>query len=99
MKKLFLGFILAASLMFPALGTASAGDTYVNGYYKSNGTYVRPHYRTSPNSTNLDNYSTKGNVNPYTGKRGTVEPDYGSTYKSKRSGTYSGGLKPTFKRY
>jgi hypothetical protein len=51
------------------------GDSvHVKGYYKSNGTYVQPHYRSSPNSTTLDNYSTKGNVNPYTGKEGTVNP-------------------------
>jgi len=31
--------------------------------------------QTNPNSTKLDNYSTKGNVNPYTGKPGTVDPD------------------------
>ena len=49
-------------------------DTHVNGYYKQNGTYVEPHYRSSPNSTTLDNYSTKGNVNPYTGQAGTVDP-------------------------
>ena len=49
-------------------------DVHVRGYYRSNGTYVQPHYRSSPNGTVLDNYSTKGNVNPYTGKEGTVNP-------------------------
>ena len=48
-----------------------SGDTHVNGYIKRDGIYVQPHYRTHPNSTQRDNYSTKGNVNPYTGKRGT----------------------------
>ena len=43
----------------------------VNGYYKSNGTYVQPHYRSSPNSTTSDNWSTLGNTNPRTGKSGT----------------------------
>lgn len=28
------------------------------------------YYRTLPNETANDNYSTKGNTNPYTGKRG-----------------------------
>jgi len=27
--------------------------------------------RTAPNGTQKDNFSTKGNVNPYTGQRGT----------------------------
>ena len=39
-------------------------DTYVNGYYK-----------TSPNNTKSDNYSTQGNTNPFTGKEGTVNPN------------------------
>jgi len=35
------------------------------------GTYVHGHARTSPNRTTSDNWSKKGNMNPYTGKRGT----------------------------
>ena len=54
------------------------GDVFaqvrVKGYYRKNGTYVAPHYRSSPNSSRLDNYSSRGNYNPYTGKRGTVNP-------------------------
>ena len=46
-------------------------QVYVNGYTRSNGTYVPGHYRSSPNSTQRDNYSAYGNANPYTGKRGT----------------------------
>lgn len=48
--------------------------THVNGYLKRNGTYVAPYMRTAPNATRLDNWSTKGNVNPYTGKAGTKDP-------------------------
>ena len=48
--------------------------THVNGYFKRNGTYVAPHMRTAPNGTRFDNWSTKGNVNPYTGKAGTKDP-------------------------
>ena len=44
---------------------------YVSGYYRSDGTYVKSHYRSSPNSTVTDNWSYKGNINPYTGKVGT----------------------------
>lgn len=43
----------------------------VKGYYKKNGTYVAPHYRSSPNQTTSDNWSIKGNVNPYTGEEGS----------------------------
>ena len=34
-------------------------------------TNVKPHARTSRNDTKADNWSTIGNVNPYTGKKGT----------------------------
>lgn len=46
----------------------------VRGYVRSNGTYVAPSYRTSPNRTKVDNWSSKPNVNPYTGKPGTKDP-------------------------
>lgn len=65
-------FVLFLSFVLGTLGAFA--DTYVNGYYRSNGTYVQPHYRTDPNNTRLDNYSTKGNYNPYTGKYGTKDP-------------------------
>jgi len=59
-----------------ALSLVSLADTTaVNGYYKKDGTYVPPHVRTTPNATKMDNWSTKGNVNPYTGKEGTQEPN------------------------
>jgi len=51
-------------------------DTYVQGYTRNNGTYVEPHYRSSPNSTINDNYSTRGNTNPYTGNNGYLAPSY-----------------------
>lgn len=61
-------------------GTSSYGvntnSTYVNGYTKSNGSYVQGHYRSSKNSTNHDNYSTSGNYNPYTGSAGSRAKDY-----------------------
>jgi hypothetical protein len=41
---------------------------------KSNVTNVKAHARTAPNKTKKDNWSTIGNVNPYTGKKGTKRP-------------------------
>ena len=49
---------------------------YQEGYYRNDGTYVQPHYKTQPNQTNWDNYSTLGNTNPYTYEYGTKAPDY-----------------------
>jgi hypothetical protein len=37
---------------------------------------VQPYVATNPNSTQMDNYSTRGNVNPYTGAVGTRTPRY-----------------------
>lgn len=65
--------ILVLSLLVFGCNAAIA-DSNVRGYVKKDGTYVAPHVKTSPNNTTLDNYSTKGNTNPYTGKPGTKDP-------------------------
>jgi hypothetical protein len=58
-------------------GTGSNPNSHVvNPYVTRQGTYVAPHYQTNPNSTQLDNYSTRGNINPYTGQMGTRIPRY-----------------------
>lgn len=69
MKKIL---AITGIMMLGFAVNANAG--YVRGYTKSNGTYVQPHYRTSPNSTRSDNYSSQGNYNPYSGQVGTVNP-------------------------
>lgn len=51
--------------------SSSRGSVYVHGYTRSNGTYVAPHYRSAPDGNFWNNWSTVGNVNPYTGKPGT----------------------------
>lgn len=56
----------------------SFADVSVNGYYRKDGTYVQPHDRSSPNNSTHDNWSTKGNINPYTGEKGTRDPNYNS---------------------
>lgn len=65
-------FVFVAILTI--LASMAYGQTYVNGYFKSDGTYVQGHYKTTPNNTVWDNYSTVGNVNPYTSQVGTVQP-------------------------
>ena len=59
-------------------GSAFAGDVFVRGHFRSNGTYVQPHYRSAPDSQRWNNYSYPGNVNPYTGRRapGSNNPRY-----------------------
>ena len=76
MKKLLL--ITAALIILAGCAAPADADVYVRGHYRSNGTYVQPHYRSDPDGNPYNNWSTKGNVNPYTGKRGTVTPQYPS---------------------
>jgi uncharacterized membrane protein len=60
-----------------AYGTGSNPNSYyVSPHTNSNGTYVGGHYATNPNNTQLDNYGTRGNLNPYTGTYGTRSGRY-----------------------
>ena len=56
-----------------AAGSSSpaAGEVSVSGYFRRDGTWVAPHKRTSPDGNFDNNWSTRGNVNPYTGVPGT----------------------------
>lgn len=48
---------------------------YQKAYYKpSTGKYVNGHYKTTANYSKFDNYSTKGNHNFLTGKKGYKNP-------------------------
>lgn len=57
-------------LLVPAVALASH-PVHVRSTVTHKGHYRQQHYRTAPNHTQRDNYSAKGNANPYTGKRGT----------------------------
>jgi hypothetical protein len=48
---------------------------YVKGYHTNKGKWVEGHYKTVPNKTVRDNWDTRPNVNPYTGKPGTKDPN------------------------
>ena len=50
-------------------------QVHVQGYYRRDGTYVQPHYRSNPDGNPYNNWSYPGNVNPYTGKVATGNPD------------------------
>lgn len=50
------------------------GSHSVRGYTTRTGKYVPSHHATNRNGSKLDNWSTKGNINPYTGKIGTKSP-------------------------
>lgn len=46
-------------------------EQQVDGHFRPDGSYVQPHYRTAPDNRLHNNWSAEGNVNPYTGQRGT----------------------------
>lgn len=75
-------------------------DVWVNGYYRSNGTYVQGHYRSSPDGNPYNNWSYPGNTNPYTGVTATGNPNtylnnyYGSLGSSGSS--YSSGYTSSY---
>ncbi|PWG61128.1 hypothetical protein [Sediminicurvatus halobius] len=63
--------VIGAALAVTAAGSvAVADDVYVDGYYRSDGTYVRPHVRSSPDSLRSNNYGPSQNsyelMNPST---------------------------------
>jgi hypothetical protein len=84
MKPFLIGAGLIATLFIsmPALAkknsgfsTPSSGGSHsVSGHVRKDGTYVQPHRATNQNQTQRDNWSSKPNVNPYTGKPGEKDP-------------------------
>jgi hypothetical protein len=61
-------------------------QTRVSGYYRSDGTYVRPHVRSNPNSTTSDNYGPSRSsplYSPSTRDLSTISP---STRDADRDG-------------
>lgn len=83
MKKLLISLLLGIFVFSILTPTSVEAASRVKGYTKKNGTYVAPHYKTPPNKSKFDNFSTKGNINPYTGKKGTVNP-FKATPKKRR---------------
>ncbi len=65
-----------ALLAFTAMALTGMAQTttkppvHVEGHTTKNGTVIAPHDRTAPDSTRGNNWSTKGNTNPETGKPG-----------------------------
>lgn len=58
----------------PQTRSSYSSPVHTSGYLRRNGTYVQPHFQTAPNAIKADNWSSKPNVNPITGKPGTKDP-------------------------
>ena len=89
MKIIFTAFLLCISALL------CAANVSVKGYTRADGTYVAPHVRSSPNGTASDNWTTKGNVNPYTGKVGTKTLAEAGLTPSSISDASTGGIDST----
>ncbi len=76
MYKILLVVFILLIFILTSVGTAFA-DVYVQGYYRNNGTYVQPHYRSNPDGNPYNNWSYPGNSNPYTGE---AAPGDSNTY-------------------
>jgi hypothetical protein len=82
-------YFAALVILFFAL--PAHADQYVHGYTRSDGTYVNGYYRSSPNGTVTDNYSYRGNENPYTGSAGTNSYQHDTTSPYFNGTPYSNG--------
>lgn len=47
---------------------------YIDSYTRKDGTVVNGYYRSLSDKDKLNNWSTKGNINPFTGKKGYEKP-------------------------
>lgn len=77
MTKFLLTFVFILTV-----STSFAQDVWVNSYARTDGSVVQGHYRTSPDQTVNNNFTTVGNTNPYTGKVGTLPRDSGYPVQS-----------------
>ena len=85
MKKTLVLFLI--TLFILGITTTVYADVWVNGYRRSDGTYVEGHWRSESDGVFWNNYSSEGNINPYTGEKGTIsyesylEDEYNFNYE------------------
>src|SRR5574344_1553355 len=92
MKKLILTVILFSQCFM------IANAEYVGGYVRQDGTIVSPYNRTSSDNTTINNYSTRGNINPYNGNRGSVPVTY-PIYKPQTNYNYPTYSQPRLPKF
>jgi hypothetical protein len=74
MKTGIIAACVATLMLATGLAQAKGGSHAIKGHTTKNGTHVAPTRAKDPNHTKSDNYSSKGNVNPASGKKGTKDP-------------------------
>ncbi len=91
-KRIIISIILIFIIFSLFLSLAFA-DVRVSGYYRKDGTYVQGYWRSSPDSDPTNNWSFPGNVNPYTGKVATGNPEtYLKNYYGSDTYNFSGDV-------
>lgn len=71
-------------------GSPVLADQWVSGHWRDTNndgvkdTYVMPYWRSTPDGNPFNNWSTKGNINPYTGQKGYIDPYNLYNYPSKK---------------
>jgi hypothetical protein len=84
-----LSLVISLSVLFSFMqSTVADAVVSVKGYYRSDGTYVAPHYHSDPDGIATNNWSYPGNTNPYTGVTATGNPD---TYLKNYGGSSASG--------
>jgi hypothetical protein len=78
--------ILALAVL--AFAGAVQADSYTRGYFRRDGSYVDGYWRTQPDGNRYNNYSTEGNINPYTGRRGYKNPSDTDYYLGRPNNNY-----------
>jgi hypothetical protein len=73
MKHLLANAVTIA-LLAVTINAGAAPSHSVRGHVRKDGTYVQRHRSTNPDSSRRNNWSSKGNASPYTGKAGTQDP-------------------------
>lgn len=69
-----LAIVIGLALVAAAGCACAQSAQYIPGYFRADGTYVQGYYRTVPDNNQHNNYSARGNVNPYTGQPGYRVP-------------------------
>lgn len=80
--------LLIAAALIIAMTDFAWAQQRVDGYTRKDGTYVQPYTRSTPNKSYNDNYSVRGNTNPYTGKSGTKSPTFNDRTPDYNRRTY-----------
>ncbi|GHV06626.1 hypothetical protein AGMMS50229_11760 [Campylobacterota bacterium] len=80
-KKLVIALAILSGVSLSAQCTE-----YQNGYFRRDGTYVQPHWKTCKDGFSTNNFSSIGNTNAFTGQSGSRANNYSLDAQNYGSG-------------